>query len=115
MVTDIDVELKEIYIYLAFYDVLSPERYENKFKITVSSEKFYGVNEHEPLSIYYDYTKEKYLIEDWGTVPKSATDFFESIDGDIDYTSFVNDVNENESGSYSLTIVTVFTKSSYDK
>ena len=117
VVTDINVELEEVYIYLAFYDVLSEKRYENKFKVTLSENKYYDnyILEHEPLYISYDYGKEKYLIDDWGTVPKSSISFFENIDGDNDYTSFVENIKENDSGSYTITIVTVYTKSNYNK
>lgn len=116
-VTDIDIETKKIYIYLAFYDILDEQRYENKFKVTLSENKYNDncILEYEPLYISYDYDKEKYLIEEWGTVPKSSTNFFENIDGNIDYTSFVENIKENDSGSYSITIVIVYTKSSYDK
>jgi hypothetical protein len=108
-ITEIDSE-NNVYIYLAFYDTIFQDMYKNRFKVSISENKYFSCNldKGDEVSILYDFEKDKYSIDDWGTVPKSSKVFFESIGNDNNYVSFIENIEENDSGNYKITVATVY-------
>lgn len=110
-ITKIDRIEHKIYIYLAFYNEITKDMIENTFNVTVSESKYYenyiSISDGIEVDISYDFENDKFTIDDWGAVPKSAKGFFDEIQGSFEYISYIEKVTENESGSYKVKINTI--------
>ena len=108
-----DIENGSIYVYLAFYEIISENMVENKFKFTISAKNYDEWQPYENQELYfnYDFEKEKYSISGLGYAPKNATSFIESIQNKKGYISYISKLDEKDNGSYFATVETIYIKS----
>lgn len=93
----------EIIIALAFYKKIRNDEIVEKFRVSVSENKYYEnyfSTEGYEVDVSYDVDKGKYMIEEFAKLPER----FEHYAEDDDYIFVILDDKENDSGSHSIQI-----------
>ena len=93
----------EIIIALAFYKKIRNDEIVEKFRVSVSENKYYEnyfSTEGYEVDVSYDVDKGKYMIEEFAKLPERFEDYV----NDYDYMFVILDDKENDSGSHSIQI-----------